>query len=738
MVNAQELQNLSALKLVVGNDGVAVLTLDVPGESVNTLYPALGEELKRTMAEIEGNPEIKAVVFTSGKKDNFLAGAKVDTLQTVNSVADATQLSRDAQANFNRLEKLSKPVVAAIHGSCLGGGLETALACRYRIATDDPKTVLGLPEVMLGLLPGAGGTQRLPRLIGLTNALDLILAGKQVKAPKAKKLGIVDEVVPKSVLLDVARQRARDIAFGKFRINRHPSATLKNPESIQERLKELALEENPVGRQLVFRQAKQKLLAKTGGHYPAPLRALDAIREGFEHGFEAGLEAEARGFGELVVSDTSRRLVEIFFAQNELKKDNGVSDPNVKPLPVSKVGVLGAGLMGSGVAFVSASTAGYQVRLRDRDDASIGRGLASVHGLFAERVKRKSLTRFERDRKAALVSGGTDYAGFGHVDLVVEAVFEDLKLKHQVIREVEEHLPPHAIFASNTSSLPIADIAKGSKRPERVVGMHYFSPVHKMPLLEVITHPGTLPEVTATAVAVGKAQGKTVIVVNDGVGFYTSRILAPFMNETAHLLTEGAKIEDLDAALTKFGYPVGPATLLDEVGIDVAAKVGPIMKAAFGERMKAPGTLDGFLKEKRFGRKAKKGLYAYDEKGNTKREGGKKVVDLTAYDVMPGGRDRKSIPLDEIAERCALLMVNEAVLCLQEGILRSARDGDIGAIFGLGFPPFRGGPFRYVDSEGAANIVRRLDALQAKYGPRFAPAAMLREYAQSGRRFYSK
>jgi 3-hydroxyacyl-CoA dehydrogenase/enoyl-CoA hydratase/3-hydroxybutyryl-CoA epimerase len=322
------------------------------------------------------------------------------------------------------------------------------------------------------------------------------------------------------------------------------------------------------------------------------------------------------------------------------------------------------------------------------------------------------------------------------VDLVVEAVFEDLAVKHQVLSDVEAHLPPHAIFASNTSSLPITQIAAGAKRPERVIGMHYFSPVHKMPLLEVITHAKTAPEVTATAVAVGKAQGKTVIVVNDGVGFYTSRTLAPYMNEAAYLFAEGAKIEDLDAALTKFGFPVGPATLLDEVGIDVAEKVGPIMEAAFGERLKAPGSMDGFIKDGRLGRKVKKGLYLYDAQGNTQKEGGKKAVDLTAYDLMPLGRARQSIPHEQIVERLVLAMTNEAILCLQEGILRSARDGDIGAIFGLGFPPFRGGPFRYVDSVGAANILRRMEALQSKHGVRFTPAALLREYAQAGKRFY--
>lgn len=719
-------------------DGVAVVSMDVPREPVNTIFPELSQEMEALFSELEQRDDVQAVVFASGKKDTFVAGAKVDMLQKVTTVAEATRLSKDGQASMDRLERFPKPIVAAIHGACLGGGLELALACRYRIATNDRKTSIGLPEVQLGLIPGAGGTQRLPRLIGIANALDFILTGKQVKAPRAKKAGIVDEVVPKEVLLDVARRRAREIADGKLKVRREkPSPTkLRDPNAITERLKELALEENRIGREVLFRQARAQLLSKTRGHYPAPERALDAVREGADRGMEAGLEAEARAFGELVVSDVSRRLVEIFFAQTALKKDSGVDDPKVKPLPIRKVGVLGAGLMGSGVAYVASALAGHEVRLRDRDDASVARGLASIAGIYAERVKRKSLSRYDRDQKLALVSGTTDYSGFQNVDLVVEAVFEDITLKHQVVREVEEHLPEHAIFASNTSSLPIAKIAEVSRRPERVVGMHYFSPVQKMPLLEVIEHPGTLPEVTATAVAEGKAQGKTVIVVKDGVGFYTSRILAPYLNETAFLLAEGARVEDLDEALLKFGFPVGPVALLDEVGIDVGGKVGHIMEEAFGERLKAPGSFDGFIKDGRLGRKARKGFYAYDEQGRTKKDGGRKLVDPTAYDLLPTGRERRAFAHEEIAERLVLQMVNEAVLCLQDGILRSARDGDIGAVFGLGFPPFRGGPFRYVDSAGAADVVRRLETLEQQHGVRFKPAALLVDMAKSGRRFH--
>jgi 3-hydroxyacyl-CoA dehydrogenase/enoyl-CoA hydratase/3-hydroxybutyryl-CoA epimerase len=743
-VNVQELETKtppSSFDYSV-QDGVAVLTFDLPGESVNTLSPETGGEFDRLMERAQQDPAVKAVVFISGKKDSFIAGAKIDFLQTIRSREEAESASRAGQEGFNRLSAVKKPVVAAIHGACLGGGLEWALACHYRVATDHPKTSIGLPEVQLGLLPGAGGTQRLPRLIGAQAALDLILTGKTVKASKARKLGIVDEVVPPPILLEVARRRALELAEGTLRPERPAqlqAAAVKagGGKGIKALLKglanretwaELALEHNPVGRKILFDQARKQLLKKTRGKYPAPEKALEAIRIGLERGMEEGLKAEARLFSELVVSDVSKRLVEIFFATTALKKENGVRDPNVKAREVKRIGVLGGGLMGGGIAYVSAVNMGVPVRVKDKDDAGVGRALHQVHSVLDERVKRRSLTWRESSAKQALVTAGTDYSGFKRVDLVIEAVFEDLKLKHQVIRETEAVVREDCIFASNTSSIPITRLAEGAKRPERVIGMHYFSPVHKMPLLEIITHKGTADWVTATCVEVGKRQGKTVIVVNDGVGFYTSRILGPYMNEAAYLLAEGGDIAELDRALVDFGFPVGPITLLDEVGIDVAGKVGPIMVAAFGDRMAPPETTAKVLADGRMGRKNKKGFYTYDGK--------KKRVDETVYDLLPHGRQRKPMDRQEMAERCMLQFLNEALHCLGEGILRSPRDGDIGAIFGLGFPPFLGGPFRYVDTLGPAKVLERLEHWQKKLGKRFEPAPLLVEKARAGQPIY--
>jgi 3-hydroxyacyl-CoA dehydrogenase/enoyl-CoA hydratase/3-hydroxybutyryl-CoA epimerase len=540
----------------------------------------------------------------------------------------------------------------------------------------------------------------------------------------------------------VALQRALELASGKLKVQRKRGlapalAQSKTLPAIfkgltnKEAWAELALEENPLGRKVLFDQAKKQLLKKTRGKYPAPEKALEVVRIGLEKGMKAGLEAEAAAFGELVMTDVSKRLVEIFFATTALKKDNGVADPKVKPREVKKIGMLGGGLMGAGIAYVSSALQGVPVRIKDKDDAGAGRALAHVRGLYDERVRRRSLSQREAEKQLALVTATTDYSGFKQADLVIEAVFEDLSLKHQMVKDIERVCGPKTIFASNTSSIPITEIAKASARPENVIGMHYFSPVNKMPLLEIITHAGTSPEVTATCVEVGKKQGKTVIVVNDGVGFYTSRILAPYMNEAAFLLAEGADIAELDRALVDFGFPVGPITLLDEVGVDVAAKVAKIMHTAFGDRMLAPDTTDVLVKDGRLGRKASKGFYLYEN-------GKKGEVDTSIYALTPQGKDRKRFDRAEMAERCVLQMVNEAIRCLGEGILRSPRDGDIGAIFGLGFPPFLGGPFRYADAQGHGRILERTEHYQERLGKRFTPAPLLHDTVKSGKKFHER
>jgi 3-hydroxyacyl-CoA dehydrogenase/enoyl-CoA hydratase/3-hydroxybutyryl-CoA epimerase len=725
--NDKATQVAEALTIEKRADGVAIVRMDVPGEAVNTLRASFASDFAQAFEALERDPSVKAVVFTSGKKSGFIAGADIEMLRAVKSENDARQLSITGQEAMNRIEQFRVPVVAAIHGAALGGGLEVALACHARIASDDKKTKLGLPEVMLGVLPGAGGTQRLPRLVAIETALDLLLTGKQLDAKRAKKAGLVDEVVPESILLEVAIEKALALAA-------------KSTEGVHKKLtgldalKDRALTGTGLGRKVVFDQARKALMDKTRGNYPSPERILDVVRTGLEKGFEKGLEAEARAFGELVVSPQAASLMSIFFAQNALKKDRGVDDPKVKAKSVAKVGMLGAGLMGGGIAFVT-SQGGVPVRLKDKDTAGLARGLGHVKGLVGARVKRKRITQRDAEAELALVTGTVGYDGFRDCDVVIEAVFEDLALKHRVLADVEANCKPGVIFASNTSSIPITKIAAGAKHPENVIGMHYFSPVEKMPLLEIIVTKKTAPEVTATCVEVGKLQGKTVIVVNDGVGFYTSRILGPYMNEAAFLLAEGVAIEKIDGALLDWGFPVGPIALLDEVGIDVAEKVGHIMLEEFGDRLSAPPGFEKLIADKRLGRKNERGFYKYGKDKKSK----KKEVDASVYGVLgltTGETGGKSVGKDEIAQRCALMFVNEAAHCYGEGILRSARDGDVGAIFGLGFAPFRGGPFRWIDSVGPREIVRRLEHYRDRLGNRFAPAPVLVAMAKEGATFH--
>ena len=394
------------------------------------------------------------------------------------------------------------------------------------------------------------------------------------------------------------------------------------------------------------------------------------------------------------------------------------------------IGVIGAGFMGAGIASVAVQQA-TAVRLKDTDPVRVGKGIAAVSDVLKERLRKKQVTRTQYDDQLSLVGGTTTYAGFGRAELVVEAVFEDLALKHRVLREAEPMLHPDAVFASNTSTIPIAKIAEVAARPNRVLGMHFFSPVHRMPLLEVIVTPATDSDATVTAVAFGKRLGKTVIVVNDAPGFFTTRTLSAYMNEAGRLLDEGASIESIDSALLDFGFPVGPITLLDEVGIDVGGKVGLVLAEAFGTRMAPSESMRRVVESGRTGRKGKRGFYVYGD------DGVKGAVDTTVYDLLPHGAARTAIDAGEIVQRCVLAMVNEAVRCLEEGVLRSARDGDVGAVFGIGFPPFRGGPFRYVDSVGASAIVQALEELDCRFPGRFTPAGLLLEQVRARRRFHA-
>ena len=710
-------------------DGVAELVLDDAGSSVNTLTRAFGEELAAIVERVESDGRIRAVIVTSAKPESFIVGANVQMLAAIKFAADAERAASELAKLFQRIAAGEKRYVAAVDGPALGGGFELALACHAIVLTDSKKTVVALPEVQLGLLPGANGLLRVAERCDVRVALDLGLTGKNVRPKKAKALGLVDEVVPAPHLREAARKLANALVEGKAlrKAKRGGFEVAK----LQADVTRGALEGNPIGRRVLFTKAREQLRKKTRGHYPAPERIVDVLERFAAKGFKSAAELEAKLFGELVVSEVSARLVELFEATTALKKDTGNEAPTGKLPKAERIAVLGGGLMGGGIAFVTAR-AGLPVRLRERDDAGCGRALRYVGELVGDRVKKKQSTRLEAQADLARVTATTDWTGLRHADVVVEAVFEDLELKREMLRMVEANAPEHALFASNTSSIPIRQIAANAKRPENVLGMHYFSPVHKMPLLEIIRTPETSDVAVGRAVALGKKQGKTVIVVRDGVGFYTSRILAPYLNEAAYLLSEGVAIDALDDAMVAWGFPVGPLQLLDEVGIDVGSHVGVVMRQAFGDRMVAPAATGKLLADGRKGKKNGRGFYLY---GDSAKKQGRRPVDASVY-ALVGVEPKARLAAEDLQMRCALQMVNEAFHCLGEGILRSPRDGDIGAIFGLGFPPFRGGPFRYVDTIGAAEAYRRIQGFHDRFGSRWEPAPLLRTMARDGRRSY--
>ncbi len=695
-------------------DNIAIVTMNDPSESQNVINQSLQNSFDSLFEDLQSDSSLKALIFRSGKPGCFLAGADISIFQTIETLEQAREGSKLLHATFQKLVDLPLVTVCAIDGVCLGGGLELALAFDYRIATTAKSTRLGVPEVQLGVLPGGGGTQRLPRLIDLPTALDLMLTGKQLDAKRAKKAGLVDAICMPEVLMDVAKKY-----------------TAKGEPNRQKSLKEKLMNTPPM-RAYIYSQAEKTVMKASKGMYPAPLKILDVVKRGLATDLQKGLDIEATGFAELVMSPESKQLVNIFFATTDLKKDTGVDSDEVAR-EVDQVGVLGAGLMGAGISYVTVDKAKTSVRLKDINPEGLAEGVAYVGKIVDKKLTRRRIKPHQRQSIMARLTGTIDYSGFANSDVVIEAVFESLDLKQKMVADIEGLTANReTIFATNTSAIPIDDIAAKAKFPERVIGMHYFSPVEKMPLLEIVKGAKTADWVTATVVELGKQQGKTVVVVNDGPGFYTTRVLVPYNMEAVRLILEGVAIEDIDAALQEFGMPIGPIKLMDEVGIDVGAHIVVTLNAAFGDRIPLLDGIDKVIDDDRKGKKNGRGFYDYSDQSKGK------MVDESIYallDVSSPGRTKQTSK--SISERVIMSMINEAAYCLDEGILRSARDGDIGAVFGLGFPPFLGGPFRYMDSLGLAVVVEKLQALQAEHGERFTPAPILLSLAKSGKSFYA-
>jgi 3-hydroxyacyl-CoA dehydrogenase/enoyl-CoA hydratase/3-hydroxybutyryl-CoA epimerase len=701
-------------------NNIGKLTFDLPGEKVNKFNTPVMQELDILIDDLVKNPDLKCLLIMTGKKGIFIAGADIKEIVTITDLDEGVSVSKQGHRVFDKLAALPFPTIAVIDGACMGGGTEMSLACTYRLATDNPRTKIAQPEVNIGLFPGWGGTQRLPRLIGLQRSLDIILTGRNLDGMRAYRSGVVDKVIPKEQVHQTAIKFALDVVNGVDVLAKSRSRRKqKGPVP-------LILEKNPLGRALVYRIAKKNVLKKTKGHYPAPLSALESVKRGFRKSLAKGMKIEARLFGPMIISPVSKNLIKIFFWTEGVKKENGTANPDVITKSVNKAASLGAGVMGGGVAQLFASR-NIPIRVKDINYDAVSKAYQQAASVLKGKVKRRRITKLEFQQILERITGTIDYSGFKTVDFVVEAIVEDLEIKKSVFSDLENHIDDNTIVVSNTSSLRIDDMASAFKYPQRFAGMHFFNPVHMMPLVEVIRGKDTSDETVATTFQLAKKLGKTPVVVGDGPGFLVNRLLLPYMVEAVSLLEEGQSPEKLDQSLEKFGMPMGPIELFDEVGIDVAFKVAKILSATMGDRMAESPMLENMVKDNRLGKKSGRGFYKY--------EGKKKISDpqITSYIEV---RKNSHLNEEDLINRMVYPMINEAARCLDEKIASRPQDVDLGMIFGTGFAPFRGGLLSFADTEGVTKVYETLQSLSESDHSRFKPSSALETIYKSGKGFY--
>ncbi len=691
----------------VNGGRIGILWFDLEGEKINKFSTPVMEELEKTVDELE-KKSIKCLLFMSAKEGVFCVGANIDEIKDITDADTAFEAGRRGQLIFHRFSKLPFPKVSVIDGVCMGGATELSLAMDYRLASDSDKTKIALPEIKLGILPGWGGTQRLPKLIGLQRSLDIILSGKNLIPKKAWKVGLVDKVIPKEWVKEKALEFAEEIIAGKggkYKKRRKPKGLVN-----------ALLENNPIGKNVIFSTAKKNVMKLTRGHYPAPLRALDVIKGTISMPVEKGLEIEARALADLLVTPESKSLVQVFLWMDEIKKENGVGKEDVTIREVHNAGALGAGVMGGGIAQLFASK-GIDIRVKDINYNAVTMAYRQARDVLKKQLKRRRISKYEYLQIMHRISGTVDFSGFKDTDVVVEAIIEDLEIKKSTLSELEKHVDDKTIIATNTSSLRVDDMAAVMKNKERFAGMHFFNPVHKMPLVEVVRGKHSSDEAVASIFKLAQRLGKTPIVVNDGPGFLVNRLLLPYMVEAVSLLEEGHGIKEIDGAMLDFGMPMGPIELFDEVGIDVAYKVAKIQET-MSDRMAESDILEKMVEAKRLGKKNGKGFYRYE---------GKKKLDDPSVSSFIKVKNRTVLSKEELTQRMIYPMVNEAARCLDEGIASRPRDVDMGMIFGTGFAPFRGGLLKYADKEGIEKIVNQLNEFEKKYGARFKPSKALTE-----------
>ncbi len=717
---------------------LGLLTFDLKDEKINKLGDVSLPELDGLLKDFKKKfPTIKALLFRSAKPGSFIVGADLNLVRSMKDSSEAENASREGQRIFNILEDLGLPTLAAVEGPCAGGGTELILACKYRVVSDSARTAISLPEVNLGFLPGWGGSYRLPRLVGLGTALDMILTGKSIRADKAVKIGLAEQSIPAALFGDEILKLGRRLAAGEkpFKPRRDPGLLHK----IQKDQPAL-LQNFWAGRRFVFHQAKGGVTSKTRGNYPAPLRILDVIEKSWGERREKALDLEAKAFGELWGTTESKNLVGLFFLSEEAKRDTGVTLKSdvVKALPkISEVAVLGAGVMGGGIASQSAAK-GMRTLVKDISWDSVSKGLAHAKKLASESLKRKKINKVEHEAWMSRIRGQVDYSGFKAVDLVIEAVVENIDVKKTVLKEVEVLVRPDCIIASNTSSLRVSDMASAMQDSSRLVGLHFFNPVHKMPLVEVVSHDKVSEEAVARAVQFVKDIGKTPVVVKDGPGFLVNRILMPWLNEAGYCLLEGYSIEEMDKTLKDFGMPMGPCELLDEIGLDVAVKVAKILYKDLGERSKPSDAIDRILGEKdnkRLGRKSGLGFYTWDKPGGKRVEPDVGGIEKLVFAGQSSPNAPEHTP-ESLVRRQIFPMINEAAVILKEGLTAGPAQVDLAMIFGTGFAPFRGGLCRYADSVGLERVVAELERLSEIHGARLAPSQALKDFAANGGKFY--
>ncbi len=711
------------------------ITFDLPGEKVNKFSKGVIDEFEKLIGDLEKKGgEIEALIMRSGKKGNFIAGADITMFQEFKTAEDAYTLSRKGQKLLDRWEDLPFPTVVAINGTALGGGCELSLASTAILMSTDPGAKIGLPEVMLGVIPGMGGCVRLSRKVGLATSLDMILTGKTLNGDRAAKAGVIEACLTKENFDSASRVWVKNnlekLKSG-VRIAKEPK--LGGAGGVVGSV----FEKNPLGRAFVLKKAREGVMSKTRGQYPAPLEAIQVLSDiGAKYGPKIrgsdrneAMEREARGFGKMAATNVSKNLIRLFFLTEGVKKSKGV-ETSAKIDPVSSAAVLGAGVMGGGIAQLYADK-GIPSRMKDITPAALQLGLQSAGKIFKRMVQKKRLTNRQFQQKMNLIAPVLDFSGFNGVEFVVEAVIEKMDIKKSVLKDLENYVTPNCVIASNTSSLSITEMQTVMKNPERFGGMHFFNPVNKMPLIEVIRGDKTSDETVSRIYQFSKQLGKTPIVVRDRPGFLVNRLLMPYLNEATWLLKDGAAIEEIDEILLDFGMPMGPMELIDEVGVDVGEKVAHILNDGFGPRMEPAPFNAKIVAAGRLGKKNGKGLYVYEDPS-----GKKKHVDPEIYSILGVTPKKRALSRDEIVERCILPMINEASRCLEEKIVESAAEVDLGMIMGTGFPPFRGGLLRFADSLGAKDIVSKLKPYAQKIGPRYEPAPALVRMAETGEKFY--